>query len=306
MSTSNTVTRHGTKAADVYQAVTDRLIAEIESGIANPSGWRKPWADQLLGHRNATTSKPYLGFNQVALMFTAADKGYSAPVWATYKQWGEIGAQVRKGEKATHLVKWVSAPCKHGPDLRCAKCNDGFPMGFAVFNAAQVDGYTYTPIVSTEHERLAAGEAIVAGAKADGLTIRHLEGANAYYERSCDMVTLPSVQSFLSSEDYYATTLHELAHASGHENRLDRAHLAKRFGDSHYAVEELVAEFAAAFLCTATGIPDSSVARHGDYLASWVRVLRGDSKALAHAASQAQKAASYWLDRAVTSEEVAA
>jgi antirestriction protein ArdC len=180
-----------------------------------------------------------------------------------------------------------------------------------VFNAQQVDGYTYTPPTSdrTEHERIAIGEALVSAAKSDGLTIREVSSAQAYYERSYDMVTLPELAQFRTPEDFYSTALHELAHASGHERRCNRESLATRFGDAHYAMEELIAEFAAAFMCKSTGISDSETARHGDYLASWVRVLQNDSKALASAASAAQKAADYWLQLAVTAEvgeEVAA
>lgn len=298
------------KAAEVYEAMTARFIADIEAGIANPDGWRKPWAN-LEGQRNATTSKAYQGFNQLLLSYVAMEREYSAPVWATFKQWQAIGAQVRKGEKGTHLIKWVSKTCDHPRNVICNRCGSGFPVAFCVFNAGQVDGFTYTAPVRSEFQPLEAAEVVITAARGDGVTIRHLAQGRAYYERNFDMITLPPMESFHSQSDYYSTTLHELSHASGHENRCDRARLAQRFGDDHYAMEELVAEMGSAFMCATLGIPDSEVARHGDYLANWARVLRADSKALAHAASQAQKAANYWLDlagagEAESAEEVAA
>lgn len=287
------------KAGQIYDEMSAQLIREIESGMANPNGWRKPWA-ALGAQRNATTQRPYAGFNQLVTNFVAVKRSYEAPVWATYQQWGSIGAQVRKGERATHLVKWVEKECKHPDGFdACDRCHGRgatlFPVGFGVFNAAQVDGYTYTPIQHPQHERVCVAEQIIEAARASGLAIIEADHhVQALYRRASDVVSLPALACFESAEAYYATVLHELAHASGHERRLNRL-FGARFGDDAYAFEELVAEFASAFLCAVAGIADCETARHGDYLANWARVLRNDSSALPHAASKAQQAADYWL-----------
>lgn len=295
------------KAQQIYDELTAQLLSEIEQGIANPFGWRKPWA-ALGAHGNAVTGKSYSGFNQLALTLASVQRSYDAPMWATFAQWQSIDAQVRKGERAVHLVKWVEKECKHPDGFNgCDKCGGkgaiGFPVGFAAFNAAQVEGYTYTPAEVVEGGRLEEAEALVVAARASGLRIVEAgHNDRAFYDRACDVISMPSFVCFSAPEAYYATALHEMAHASGHATRLDRE-FGGRFGDDQYAFEELVAEFASAFLCATVGVRDCETARHGDYLANWARVLRNDSKALPHAASKAQQAANYWLERVAKTEE---
>ena len=87
--------------------------------------------------------------------------------------------------------------------------------------------------------------------------------------------------------------LHELAHATGHRDRLARD-LTGWFGSAQYAREELVAEMTAAFLCAALGTVPT--VRHADYISSWLEVLRNDDHAIVRAASLASKAADYMVE----------
>lgn len=293
------------KAADIYEQVTATIIESIESGIANPDGWVKPWSGGLgisFNQRNAVTGKRYQGFNTLALIIASLDKGYGESKWATFKQWEGEGRKIRKGEKATHLVKWIDKKCNpaHPGDVFCSSCGEGFPVGFAVFNVEQLDDYVKVqPEPVRSWEMIAAGDAIVNGAQLDGLSIEHKNGARAFYTPSLDVITLPTLQQFADAQGYYATILHELAHASGNAKRLDRDY-GKRFGDDKYAMEELTAELAAAFMGASSGIADTSTnVQHGAYLANWLRVLKADAKAIAHVASKAQAAANYWESRAV-------
>lgn len=295
------------KASDIYEQVTARLIASIEEGVANPDGWVKPWRGGgkfSFNQRNAVTGKRYQGFNTIALMIACEDKGYESATWATFKQWEGEGRRVRKGEKGTHLIKWVEKKHTHPAGFNyCDDCNKGFPVGFAVFNVCQLDDYAPAePLPTREWSLIDAGEAIARGALADGLTIEHRNQGRAYYDHSADRITLPTLEQFADAQGYYATLLHELAHASGHADRLAREY-GKRFGDDKYAMEELTAELAAAFLGASSGITDTSnEVHHGNYLANWLRVLKADAKALAHVASKAQAAATYWEKRTVSAE----
>lgn len=88
--------------------------------------------------------------------------------------------------------------------------------------------------------------------------------------------------------------LHELSHWSGAEHRLART-LGERFGDDAYAMEEMVAELSAAFLCGDLGITVEPRPDHADYIGHWLRILKGDRKAIFTAASAANKAAEYLL-----------
>ena len=82
------------------------------------------------------------------------------------------------------------------------------------------------------------------------------------------------------------------ARSTSHPSRLGRE-LGKRFGDQAYAAEELIAELGASFLCADLGVTLEPRADHAEYIAVWLKVLRGDSRAIFTAASHAQRAAEY-------------
>src|SRR6202165_776836 len=106
MSTSDIT---ATNPRDVYRKVTDAIINAIENGVGN---WRFPWHTSgryAFSPINATSRKPYRGINTVCLWATAQAKGYERGEWATYQQWQDRRAQVRKGEKATTVVFWKFA-----------------------------------------------------------------------------------------------------------------------------------------------------------------------------------------------------
>ena len=117
------------------------------------------------------------------------------------------------------------------------------------------------------------------------------------------MILLPRKTDFKSAPDYYATALHELTHWTGHKDRLAR-NFTGRFGDSAYAFEELVAELGAAFLCASTGI-DGQL-QHESYIASWLKVLKHDKKAIFTAATAARRAVELLTSKAAHEEQAAA
>ena len=106
-----------------------------------------------------------------------------------------------------------------------------------------------------------------------------------------DSIGMPSADAFKSPEHYASTLAHELVHWTGHESRLART-FGKRFGDEAYAFEELIAEIGSAFVCASTGIPLEGL-QHADYVASWLKVLKEDKRAIFTASSQAKRAAEY-------------
>ena len=101
---------------------------------------------------------------------------------------------------------------------------------------------------------------------------------------------MPEFQAFRDTESYYATLAHEMTHWTRHPSRLHRDFGGKRFGDAGYAMEELVAEIGAAFLCADLGITPETREDHAAYIASWLKVLREDKRAIFTAASHAQRA----------------
>ncbi len=104
---------------------------------------------------------------------------------------------------------------------------------------------------------------------------------------------MPELQAFRNSESYYATATHEITHWTRHPSRLDRSFDQKWFGDSGYAMEELIAEIGAAFLCADLEITPEPREDHAAYIESWLKALKNGKKAIFTAASHAQRATDY-------------
>lgn len=282
--------------SDVYERITGTIITALEQGVRP---WHQPWA---VGHLAGPVSRPlrgngqpYSGINIIMLWATATEKGFSAPIWMTFKQAKELGAHVRKGEKGA-LVVYAGAIQRtetndNGED---EERNIPFLKGYTVFNVEQIEGlpahFTAThPQHLNEEERNAAADAFFTASGAD---IRH-GGNRAYYAPGPDYVQMPEFGAFRDAGAYYATLAHECTHWTKHETRLDRDLGRKKWGDSGYAMEELVAELSAAFLCADLGLTPEPREEHAAYIANWLEVLKGDKRAIFHAASHAQKAADY-------------
>lgn len=297
------------KTQDLFQNLTDKIVAMIEQGQAG--NWQKPWK-ALAGsglHSNAKTKKAYQGFNQLMLMVVAAEQGYSQAVWATYKQWQELGGQVRRGERGVKLVKWGrtyvcecghkdQAPCQGEGHEQEAKVWASY---FVVFNIAQQDGYKLPQApIKNEVERQDEVERFVA---ATGANIQHVPGDAAFYRPSTDTITMPLVEQSDNAQGYYGTLLHELIHWTSAPQRLGRE-TGKRFGDNEYGAEELVAELGATFLAAHFQVETEPHIEHVSYLNSWLKTLKADPMALYKAAKLAQEATTYLLELAGMENEV--
>ena len=271
-------------AKDLYQEVTDKILAQMEQGTAP---WVRPWSGTEGGMPfNAVSGKAYRGINTMMLWAPAGADGNG---WMTYKQASDIGAQVRKGEKGSMIVffKPWAVTDKNDPESKSKM----IPIlrSFTVFHTSQIDNvpekYMPKPVNQlAEPERIERAEKLLSQA-----VINH-GGDRAYYRPSTDSIQLPQIAQFESVAAYYATALHELTHWTGIKGRCEREY-GKRFGDSAYAREELVAEMGAAFLCAHAGIEGRM--QHAEYLANWIQVLKNDKRAIVVAAGAAQKAADF-------------
>ena len=292
---------------ELFAQITNRLIAQIEAGAGK---WEKPWTT-LIGEGglavNAKTKRAYQGFNQLVLMFTAMDAGYEVSEWATYKQWQELGGQVKKGEKGIVLVKWGKTyycqeeGCGYKGRAACGK-DDHYSRAamwaspFTVFNIAQQEGVELPEKADKlpEPERLALAEQVI---EQSGAEIRFVAQDRAYYQPVADTITLPKREQFKTPQGFYGTAFHELGHWTGHESRLGRE-IGKSFGDEKYAAEELVAELTATFVSVAVGVTVEPHIEHASYLDSWLKALKAAPKNLYLAARDAQRAANFLLRKA--------
>jgi antirestriction protein ArdC len=278
--------------SQIHQDVTNKIVAAME---ADPGQWTKPWSTNGRP-KNATTGRRYSGVNILLLGLSGASKGYPSGLWASYKQWQGVGAQVNVGEKGTAIVYASTfTPKDAEPDTKSI----AFLKSSSVFNAAQVDGYTAEEAapVSTV-QRIKDVDQFT---HATGADVRH-GGDRAYYSLSQDFIGMPEPSSFkdtataTATEGMYGTLLHELTHWTGHKSRCDRE-FGKRFGTQAYAAEELVAELGASFLCAGLGLAAEPRPDHAQYLNSWIRLLKADKRAIFTAASKASQAVE-WLEQA--------
>lgn len=267
--------------SDLADQITAAILELMER---HGSDWRQSWTGNGL-YRNAVTKKPYRGVNQPII----ALRGFESNVVATYKQWGELGAQVRKGEKATHIFFYKPYAIRdretdEEKQIMLART-------YAVFSADQVDNApSITFDKRPEIERHAECERIIADTGA-AISYGHDKAA---YIPSQDRIIMPAGNQFESRDAYYSTHFHELGHWAGAPTRLDR-NLKGRFGDAAYAFEELIAESAAAIVCCTTGVTPAPRKETAQYLNSWMRGMRDDKQAIVRAFSHAQRAADFIL-----------
>jgi antirestriction protein ArdC len=282
--------------ADLYTRITSRIIASLEEGVRP---WMKPWnAEHAAGRitrplrHNGT---PYRGINVLALWGEAEDHGFSCPIWMTYKQAQELGAQVRKGERGS-LVVYADRFRKtetgeNGEDI---EREIPFLKGYTVFNCEQIEGLPArylapaAPVLDPV-QRIALAETFFGNTGAD---IRY-SGGRAYYNISQDFVQMPPFEAFKDAESFYGVLGHETCHWTRHEKRLNREFGRKRWGDEGYAAEELVAELGSAFLSADLGITPEPREDHASYIANWVSVLKNDKRAIFTAAAHAERAVAF-------------
>lgn len=276
---------------DLYAEVTDKIVAQLSQGVRP---WSKPWVagapaptGVVMPRRSCGT--PYRGINAIICIMTAMERGYNAATWMTYKQAEALGAHVRKGEKGTTVVYYSTFSRENdaGEEYSVA-----FLKSYSVFNVEQIDALPETFHVapqpaSPDEIATAAGELVAAA----GVRVIH-QGDRAFYSPDRDVVVMPPVGAFRDVLSYEATLAHEGIHWTGHASRCARE-FGKRFGDDKYAAEELVAELGSAFLCATLGLANEPRPDHAQYLASWIKVLKADSRAIFTAASMASTACDF-------------
>lgn len=281
---------------DLYTKVTARIVAGLEAGVRP---WVQPWSG---GHAAGDVCRPlrfngvpYRGINIVLLWMSAMQQGYACPLWMTYRQAAELSGQVRRGEKGT-LVVYADTFKRRETDEDGQEQEFDVPFlkSYVVFNCEQIDGLPERYSARSEAmiqpaERAEHAERFFRHTGAD---IRH-GGGLAFYSPAGDFVQMPPFERFHEAEGYYATLAHELTHWTRHPSRLDRDFGRQRWGDEGYAMEELVAEMGAAFLCADLGLTPEVREDHAAYIGSWLKVLKDDRRAVFWAASHAQRAADY-------------
>ena len=304
------------------------MIEKIQQVSDN---WQKPWITNTVGKpRNAITNRPYRGFNDLMLYFESERKGYAMPAYLTYKQAMDVGAHVKKGEKSSSVVYWLrdyvekDNPKKKINADEYVKLSDAEKENykqrlvlkdFAVFNVAQ----TSIPEEKPElYEKIKSRYSFVKLNDENGMVkspplddmlenqlwlcaIECKQSNRAFYRPSEDLITVPLKAQFKDGESFYSTMLHEMAHSTGAESRLNRTK-GLVFGDDKYAKEELVAELTAAVTAATLNISTSIKEENAQYLKSWLESLKTEPNFILTLLTDVNKASNMIVD--VVSPEV--
>lgn len=278
-----------TNTVDVYQIVTDQIIALLEQGIVP---WHQSWTNAGIP-MNLLSKRPYRGINLWLLL----SLNYERNLFLTWDQLKKIGGSVLPGEAGHVVLYWKSSSKANGDDNEMQKQNSKL-MYYKVWNISQCKDLPegiVEPLVQKEHDTILECEAIISSMPDSPLLV--FTGKKAYYDIQKDTVVLPKMKSFKRSEDYYTTLFHQLIHSTGSEKRLNRKSITEmaELGSEMYGIEELVAEIGSAYLCSFAGIPNAGITNGAVYINGWLGKLTNDKKFVVHASGFGQKAIDFIL-----------
>lgn len=262
---------------------------------------KEKWNSKALRPQNPLSGVNYQGGNRLRLSMAAVEKGYQDPRWMTFKQASDQGYHIRKGEKSVLLEKWIftkeiKEKDEQGQEVKKTVCLEHPVCNyFRVFNAEQMDGVEPLPKQAALQEDaiLKLTEQLFSSSKCDIVEAAQEE---AYYSPTEDRIVLPPREFFKSPVAFLSVGLHEMAHSTGHEKRLNRP-LMNQFGTEAYAREELNAEISSAFLEADLEVEmdNESLRDHSNYLKSWIRILKEDPNELFRACQSAEKISGYLI-----------
>ena len=289
----------------------------------------------ILGLPQNITGRTYSGGNSFFLMADTSEKGYNTPVYMTFKQAKDRNLHVNAGEKSVPIFKWgLSIKDENGKTVSEEDYNamtkeerDKFsvrpyPKVYHVFNIDQtnlseVNKKKYDAIVA----RFKAPDEEVKDSKGmyinDALDRMFKEKAwhcdirynkpssRAFYVPSQDFIVLPMKEQFNIGKtaeevyrdgmEYYSTALHEMAHSTGHESRLNRQFGAKR--TDGYAHEELIAEMTAALVGSTMGFDKKILENNANYLKGWLENLKRNPESITTIMSDVGKASDMIIEK---------
>ena len=308
--------------AEFRDQIAKEYIQVLEEKNLN---WTQGWKSASM--QNAVTKRCYNGVNKFHLSLISMAAGYTDPRWATMVQIMDRQRIYHPNEKwhlqagstavyveywypydtLTHrMVPWsdfkkLSAEEQHDPRYTLRS------RYMPVFHASQIDGIT--PWEQPEKASKPLDQLVQTLSKNMGVEMRHDGGSQAFYRPADDTIHLPKATAFESEYELNATALHELAHATGHESRLNRPNGSK-FGTPEYAYEELIAEISSCFMSAEIQTQQSSrhIENHKAYVQSWIQAIAEQPDTLISAIRDAQKVAIYMDFKAelISAQEYAA
>ena len=279
----------GVNSKNIAKIITDKVIEGLRN---NPGQWIKSWSSSSRP-RNLFTGHEYNGCNWMWLSMVRGGKNVGdSNKWITYnqaKQMTGLEQPIKRGSVGQPIILFKQFKITEQVNNELKEKMVPMMRVFTVFNRDVVEGLPKEVIPEdSEENKLEEVESVIRKHKIE--VKNGFDGA--CFIPSLDVIHMPKIIDFKSTEDYYATLLHEMTHWTGHKSRLDRD-MSTAYGGSSYAFEELVAELGSAMLCNHYKIEGEL--QHTEYIASWLKALEDDEKLILKASAKAQKAFDYLL-----------
>ena len=317
----------------VMEKFASMIIERIEKMQA--SDWKQGWIGRTIGASPVNIEgNRYQGCNVFWLMMDCALNNWEHPIYCTLKQANRLGAHVNKGSKSMPVIFWdysITTPAGKRISLdtyhkmskdeqeKCTK----FPFlkSYSVFNVAQTNLEEKQPDkVNALKEGFGCeiakdSQGMYANAALDRMieeqswvcpiqATKDVDGA--FYSPTRDMMIVPRKEQFKrgasaeeiykDGQEFYSSMLHEMIHSTGTASRLNREK-GKRFGDTLYAKEELVAELGAARVGQVLGFDKRIINNNAAYCKGWVNALREQPKYVLSLMTDVEKASRMILDK---------
>jgi len=290
------------------QQTLEQFAKEVIASMKENNGrWEKMFGENINAF-NSTTNNRYRGINQLMLSFTSECKKYKNNIWASYKQWQSIGGQVKTGSKGTGIVFYKPSKFRNPKKNETPNTKHGLVKtqwsvlrGSTVFNVDQVDltnSEYKIPVIKTGKQY--SIDTIDSFIKSTKVEIKNEDNNRCFYVSSKDYINMTSKEFFRDTKDsdatvnYYSVLFHELTHATGHKNRLDRKDKFDDHSKSH-AFEELIAETGSILFGKHFKIEKTVRPNHAQYLNSWITALQKDFSFLTGAIAQASRSFEYFV-----------
>ena len=320
----------------VLQTFADMIIARMETIEASnwKKGWTD--GEAMIGLPQNVTGRVYTGSNAFLCQLHTMKKNYKVPVYFTHKQIRDLGAHPKKGEKSIPIFKWgLSIYNRENGKKATLKEYDSLPKEerdekykvipyLKIFkewnidqtNLEEVNKEKYDVLLSKfETKEIKDDKGMYSNAAIDQMLASqswvcrveyNQQNPSALYNKSKDLIIVPRKDQFKISdtpeeiykdgEEYYSSLIHEMAHSTGHESRLNRLNPDGKFGGSEYAKEELVAELTAAMVGSALGFDSRIRDNNTAYIKSWMSALKKEPKFLLSVMSDVNKASAMVIE----------
>lgn len=284
-------------------------INSLEEGIIP---WEKMWQTNI--PENGITGKKYRGINNLILSYVALQRGYKDNRWCTYLQISKNKWKLKDAKGQGVCIEYAGMKNKKNNKVytfeEYRKIINEFPekesefsirrYNYTVFNADLIEGIEKN---NDNVDKIISNDYISNIIK--NIDVKYQEkGDEAYYNLIADEVVIPPSNTFKNTYAYYSTQLHEIAHATGHNTRLNRD-MSGEFKSEAYAKEELRAEISSSFLMQKLGLEydERHLTNHKAYVKGWLEIIKDKPQELFLAISDANKIVSYIEEKSLSKEQ---